>query len=61
MHWLVDSAVAFCVIVIPCLFFRVPLIAIAIVALVVGAPVALWTRRREVEALARRPDPDPPA
>jgi hypothetical protein len=60
IHWLVDSAVAFCVIVIPALFFGAPLAGIAVAALVVGAALAPFSRRREVAALARRPEPPLP-
>lgn len=58
VHWLVDSAVTFCVVVLPALFLGAQLIPIVVASLVVGALLAPWTRRREIAALARRPDPD---
>lgn len=66
VHWLVDSAVAFCVIVLPALFLGAGIVPIVIAALLLGAAIAPWTRQREIAALARRPDPegppdDPPA
>lgn len=60
IHWLVDSAVTFCVVVLPALFFGASLIPIVVASLIVGALLAPWTRRREIDALARRPDPDEP-
>jgi len=60
VHWLVDSAIVFLVVVVVLLFFGAPVIPIVIGAAVIGALAAPWTRRREIEALARRPDPGPP-
>lgn len=60
VHWLVDSAIVFLLVVVVALFFGAPIIPIVIGAAVVGALVAPWSRRREVDALARRPDPEPP-
>jgi hypothetical protein len=54
VHFGVDSAVAFLVLIVPCLFFAVPWGIVAIVALVIGAAVCRSTRRAEVRALAAR-------
>lgn len=54
VHWLVDAAVAFVAVVIVALFWGVPLIPLAIAALVVGAVAAPFTRRAEIRALAAR-------
>lgn len=54
IHWLVDAAVAFLAVVIVALFWGVPLLPLAIAALVVGAIVAPFTRRAEIRALDAR-------
>lgn len=54
VHWLVDSAVALCVIAIVALFFGVSIWAIVIVALALGAVATPFTRRAEERALAAR-------
>ena len=54
IHWLVDAAVAFLAVVIVALFWGVPLVPLAIGALVVGAVAAPFTRRAEIRALAAR-------
>ena len=60
IHFLVDSAVAFCVIAVVALFFGVGLWTIALVALLLGAAATPFTRRAEERALADRDDhPDP--
>lgn len=58
LHWVVDSAVAFCVIVVVALFFSVSIWVIVAVALVSGAVAAPLTRRAEIRALAARDDED---
>ena len=60
MHALVDSCIAFLVIVIPLLFFQLDLGTIVIIALLLGAAASPLTRRYETEALAKRPEPDAP-
>jgi hypothetical protein len=54
IHWLVDAAVAFLAVVIVALFWGVPLLPLAIAALVVGAIAAPFTRRAEIRALDAR-------
>jgi hypothetical protein len=61
VHFGVDSAVAFLALIMLGLIFGVPWGIVAIVALVVGAVAAPYTRRAEVRALAARSTPaDPP-
>jgi type III secretory pathway component EscV len=60
VHFGIDTAVAFLATVFLGLIFGVPLLAIAIVALVVGMIAAPYTRRAEIRALAARAsDRDP--
>lgn len=59
VHFGVDSAVAFLVIILPCLFFEVPWGIVAIVALVIGAVACRFTRQAEVRALAARTQSSP--
>jgi hypothetical protein len=54
VHWLVDSAVVFVGVLFLALVAGLPLIPIAIGALVVGAIAAPFTRRAEIRALAAR-------
>lgn len=54
VHWLVDAAVAFVAVVIVALFWGVPLVPLAIAALVVGAIAAPFTRRAEIRGLEAR-------
>lgn len=54
VHWLVDAAVAFVAVVLVALFWGVPLVPLAIAALVVGAIAAPFTRRAEIRGLAAR-------
>jgi len=54
VHWLVDAAVAFLAVVLVALFWGVPLVPVAIAALVVGAIAAPFTRRAEIRGLAAR-------
>lgn len=61
VHWLVDSAVVFLLAVIVALFLGASLWAVVIVSLLVGLPLAPWTRRAEERALARREPPEPMA
>lgn len=65
VHWLVDAAVAFVAVVIVALFWGIPLVPLAIAALVVGAVAAPFTRRAEIRGLAARraaaDDDDAPA
>jgi type IV secretory pathway TrbD component len=60
VHWLVDSAVVFLLAVLVALFLGASLWVVALAALVIGAPLAPWTRRAEARALARRDLPDEP-
>jgi hypothetical protein len=57
VHFGVDSAVAFLALIMLGLIFGVPWGAVAIVALVVGAGAARFTRRAEARALAARRSP----
>jgi membrane protein implicated in regulation of membrane protease activity len=59
VHFGVDAAVAFLAILVLFLIFDVPLVAIAIVALVAGAIAAPFTRRAEERALAARDRSEP--
>jgi len=62
VHWLVDAAIFFVAVVIVALFWGVPLVPLAIVAMVVGLIAAPFTRRAEIrglEARAAEPDDDP--
>jgi len=60
VHWLVNSAVVFLLVAIVGLFLGASLWYLVIGALLVGLPLAPWTRRAEVRALAgRRPPADP--
>ena len=54
VHFGVDSAVAFLALVVLAFFFGVPWGITAVVALVIGAIAARYTRRAEVRALAAR-------
>lgn len=55
LHFLIDSAVAFLLLVVVGFFVGLALAETAIAALVIGLPAALWTRRLEERALAARP------
>jgi hypothetical protein len=61
VHFGVDAAVAFLAILVLGLIFGASLVAIAIVALVVGAIAAPFTRRAEERALAAREQSEPDA
>jgi hypothetical protein len=61
VHWLVDSAIVFLLTVIVALFLGASLWLVVIGALLVGLPLAPWTRRAEERALARREQPETPA
>jgi hypothetical protein len=54
VHWAVDSAVAFLALFVLGLILGAPILAIAIVAVVVGTVAAPSTRRAEIRALAQR-------
>jgi Kef-type K+ transport system membrane component KefB len=54
VHWLVDAAVAFLAVLLLALIAGIPLVSVAIGALVVGLAVAPLTRRAEIRALAAR-------
>jgi hypothetical protein len=54
VHWLVDAAVAFVAVVLVALFWGVPLVPLAIAALVVGVCAAPFTRRAEIRGLEAR-------
>jgi uncharacterized membrane protein YjjB (DUF3815 family) len=60
VHFGVDTAVAFVATVFLGLIFGVPIVAVAIGSLVVGAIAAPYTRRAEVRALAARAAEAPP-
>jgi hypothetical protein len=63
VHFGIDSAIAFLATVFLGLIFRVPLVAIAIFALVVGLIAARYTRRAEIRGLTARhtaPEPESP-
>jgi hypothetical protein len=55
VHYLVDCAVAFLLLVVVAFFVGFSLAETAITALVIGVPAALWTRRVEERSLAARP------
>jgi hypothetical protein len=55
---LVDSAVLFLVIAFIGLLLGISIWALVITALLIGLPLAPWTRRAEEQALARRQTPD---
>ena len=57
MHFGVDSAVAFLALIVLGIIFGVPWGLVAVVALVMGAVAAPFTRRAEVRALAARHTP----
>lgn len=60
VHWLVDAAIFFVAVVIVALFWGVPLVPLAIVAMVVGLVAAPFTRRAEIRGLeARTTDAEP--
>jgi len=54
VHYGVDSAVAFLALILLGLIFGVPWGIVAVVALVIGAVAAPYTRRAEIRALAVR-------
>jgi hypothetical protein len=58
VHWLIDSAVVFLLAVIVALFLGASLWLVVVAALLVGLPLAPWTRRAEERALAGRRPPD---
>ena len=60
VHWLVDSAVVFLLAIIVALFLGASIWAVVIVSLLVGLPLAPWTRQAEERALAPS-IPDMPA
>jgi hypothetical protein len=60
VHWLVDAAIAFLVVLFPLLILGANLLPYAIAAALVGLAVAPITQRLEAEALARRQHPDAP-
>jgi len=57
IHWLVDSAVVFFLVVIVALFLGLSVWLVVAVAVLVGLPLAPWTRRAEERALAQRQPP----
>jgi hypothetical protein len=61
VHFGIDAAVAFLGILVLGLIFGVPLVAIAIIAVVAGAIAAPFTRRAEERALAAREQTEPDA
>jgi hypothetical protein len=61
VHFGVDSAVAFLGLIFLGLIFGVRWELVAVVALVIGAVAARYTRRAEIRALAARREPPAPA
>jgi hypothetical protein len=63
VHFGVDAAVAFLVVILVALMFGYGLVETAIVAVVIGAIAAPFTHRAEARALAARTEPsgDPSA
>jgi hypothetical protein len=57
VHYGIDSAVVFILLLLFALTFTWPIPVVIVIALVAGLVLAPWTRRREIEALAKRPDP----
>ena len=60
VHFLIDSAVAFLLLVVVAFFVGLALAQTTIAALVIGLPAAPWTRRLEERALAARPSAGSP-
>ena len=60
MHALVDAGIAFLVILIPLLFFRIDLGTIVLIGLLLGAALAPITRGIEMRMLEQRPEADAP-
>lgn len=60
VHWLVDAAVAFLAVVFLALIFGIPIVPVALGAMVVGLVAAPFTRRAEIRALAAREPDGPP-
>jgi hypothetical protein len=66
VHWAIDSAVAFLVIVLPALFLGVSIWIVLVIAVIVGWLLVPFSRRAEIrglaarEARARRDEPPPP-
>jgi membrane protein implicated in regulation of membrane protease activity len=54
VHWAIDSAVAFLVLVLPLLFLEVSIWIIIVIALVVGWLIVPFSRRAEIRGLAAR-------
>ena len=62
VHWLIDAAVVFVGGAFLAWLVGFPFLPLAVIALVVGAIAAPYTRRAETRALAARTaEPDPPA
>ena len=60
VHWLVDSAVTFLVVVIPIAFFGGPVWFSIVLGFVLGVPLTRWTQRAELRGLAARATDRPP-
>jgi len=56
VHFAVDAAVAFLALFVLSLLVGVPILATAVVAVVIGAVAARYTRRAEIRGLAARPE-----
>ncbi len=54
LHWLVDSAIAFLVLILPALFFSVRWPLVVLIALAIGAIATPYSRRAEARGLAAR-------
>ena len=57
VHWLVDAAVVFVGAAFLAWLVAFPFVPLAVIALVVGAVAAPYTRRAEIRALAAREQP----
>ena len=54
VHWAVDSAIAFLVVVVPALLLGAPIAAVVALSVLIGLAAAPTTQRREAEGLAAR-------
>ena len=54
MHWAVDSAIAFLVVLLPVLFLSASIWVAVVIGVVVGWLVTPWSRRAELRGLAER-------
>ena len=54
VHWAVDSAIAFLVVLLPVLFLSASVWVAVVIGVVVGWLVTPWSRRAEARGLAER-------